>query len=892
MRTIAETTRELFLLEYDHRGITSLKAAGSQETEFIWQGESFGGVDLRYRKSNGELFYFSGKASAARIGFCDKEGGRNFFCRIEQKGIEEMAIEWSFKPAGESLLYRVSVKNLLQEPVEIVDLAIAFPMNSNFQWGESASRKVIRHSFISGDNSYLFWTRCDGEGPFLVMLPEVGSRLEFFDLEDEKRPAKSLYRAYILAKGASGAAEQKGCKWRQKTGSIVLAPGGRKESGVEYGFRLSLAESYEAVRRVLYEGGLVDVTLVPGMTVARGWEVKVAFKSQRRINRVLPEFPEETDISCTEGASGDDRHIYRIKFNRLGENLLHISCEESFEFVLEFFITEPMETLIKKRGHFLGNSQEKDAEKWYYGLIKEWNMEKEVYLSPDNYDKLRPMRIYEVTCDDPGLCKPSFLAAKNAEYPVQKEVEVLDVYIDKFVWGGLQRSEHEEYAYGIYGIPDWHQNRYSSKRGPDGRIHLWRAYDYPHIVLLYWSMYKVAKNYRHIKTKLKPQVYLERAYRTALALFTLPEEIDEWSALKTGFYNEKVMEEIFNELEETGQQEKAYRLRHWWERKTACFINGDTDIFGSEYPFDTTGFESTHAFAKYAMEKQVPPEGEKQEMDEFRRKASRFMQKEINCNIACRGVLEPAYYHLGSDFRGNNASYTLSYMSQMGGGAILDYALLYAENREEALRLGYASLLSSWALMNSGTTESNYGCWYPGENNDGAAAGGFEPAPCGYTWLDQPHHRGAWYYSCEIDLGFSGYLREAAVVLAEDPVFGWYCFGGSFREESGAFQLRFEDGVRKNLYLAAKDSVLMIKLRNGHFSDKEPAVVKTDLSEIRLHLDRDGCGDKKVFIQGKKGRYEISMNEKTMELYLDRDIDKNSFVADSNCDCFIIKKCT
>ena len=37
------------------------------------------------------------------------------------------------------------------------------------------------------------------------------------------------------------------------------------------------------------------------------------------------------------------------------------------------------------------------------------------------------------------------------------------------------------------------------------------------------------------------------------------------------------------------------------------------------------------------------------------------------------------------------------------------------------LRLGYGSLLSSYALMNTGDEASNYGYWFSGKENDGAA---------------------------------------------------------------------------------------------------------------------------------------------------------------------------
>ena len=48
--------------------------------------------------------------------------------------------------------------------------------------------------------------------------------------------------------------------------------------------------------------------------------------------------------------------------------------------------------------------------------------------------------------------------------------------------------------------------------------------------------------------------------------------------------------------------DEASTLRNFWERKVKNFANREQDLFRSEYAFDSTGFESTHAFAKYAMQ--------------------------------------------------------------------------------------------------------------------------------------------------------------------------------------------------------------------------------------------------------------------------------------------------
>jgi hypothetical protein len=220
--------------------------------------------------------------------------------------------------------------------------------------------------------------------------------------------------------------------------------------------------------------------------------------------------------------------------------------------------------------------------------------------------------------------------------------------------------------------------------------------------------------------------------------------------------------------------------------------------------------------------------------------ARRFMERQLAANVFCRGWLEPAYYYLGSDYRGGGGNgYTLSYMAQMGGWGVLDYSLNFATNANPYLRLGYASYLSSWALVNSGTPESNYGYWYPGKANDGAAGGGFEPAPFGNTWLGQPHHRGSWYYACEIDLGYCGALRSAATVLADDPLFGRFCYGGDWRKTSAGLEVIPKDGVRRRFHTRLDNGNVSLVLDSDRFAATQPIVLKSDLSEIRFELESD-----------------------------------------------------
>jgi len=745
---------------------------------------------------------------------------------------------------------------------------------------------ILKHSCICGHGSFLFWMRSDNRGPSLVLVPVENTSLEYWDSSRE-----AGYRVYIHSAAAGAEAKARGTNWRHPNTSLTLAPKGQPGDTKSYAFKFRWAEDRDAVRQILVDEGGIDVHVVPGMTVPSDLCARLALRTKQQINTVEAEFPQATSIEPL-GIRGDF-HLYQVQFSKLGENRLTVRYGDGRHMFLEFFSTEPLETLIKKRAAFLARCQHRDPSKWYNGLISDWNMETQVLLGPDNYDRIPRGRIYEVTCDDPGLGKPAFLAAKNAEYPVQSEIDALDYYIEHFVWGGLQRTTEETYSYGIYGIPDWKTNRDSSDASRKRKLHLWRVYDYPHVIVLDFSMYRVAKNHPQIKTAMTTQEYLQRAYGTAMAMFTVPHEVwPDWSPYGTGFYNEVVIVDLIDELHAVGATADADRLREHWQRKVNNFVNNKPDLFRSEYAFDSTGFESTHALARYAVQH---AEDSKQPIAGISpERARRFMETQMAANLFCRGWLEPAYYYLGSDYRGvaGNA-YTLTYMSQMGGWSVLDYGLYFAADASPYLRLGYASYLSAWALMNTGTAESNYGYWYPGKGNDGGAGGGFEPAPYGTTWLGQPHHRGSWYYACEIDLGYCGALRTAATILADDPIFGRFCFGGDWRKSPEGIEVIPKDGLRRRFHAMLDGGRLHLVSDTDRFPASQPIVLKEDLSEVHFSIESDNPSKHlaKIHLSGPPtGRYSIRAGndsvaemdfkgnqEAVLELPMDGDTGSNSF---------------
>ena len=201
-----------------------------------------------------------------------------------------------------------------------------------------------------------------------------------------------------------------------------------------------------------------------------------------------------------------------------------------------------------------------------------------------------------------------------------------------------------------------------------------------------------------------------------------------------------------------------------------------------------------------------------------RYESGKFLQRQLAANLACRGYLENGYYQYGSDFRGcGSTSYTMSYMSQMGGWSILDQALHFEENPYEFIRLGYASMLCSWGLVNSGTEESNHGFWFPGAEHDGAVSWGFNPQMTGSEWNQAVHDapRGPWGIDGEIDHGLVAGIEGACCVVVNDPDFGFIAYGGEVELKDDKICIKPLDGVQRKIYFIDDEKRLKFTLNRS-----------------------------------------------------------------------------
>lgn len=871
-----------FALKLDAQSgfITSLRRVGDTESvEFVRRGATLGPVKIRARAARGEW-------------------------RAIDRG--DLGIDWdvAFTPTDGSLIWSVALKNSGAEPIEIGDLELPLPMNADYTWDreETFNRRVFKHALIAGHGSFLYWLPVSGTGPILVIQPRQGTHLEYFDSpKSSYADGGESYSVFVHSRATED--KSRLSNWRQPRTSKTLQPG----ESAEYSFAFNWADDYDDVRRILFENGGVDLTVAPGLVVPRDLIARIAIRSKRSVRSVAAEYAQDTTIE--ERVVDPSTTILTTKFKWLGENRLVVTFDGGATMPIEFFVTLPLETLIKKRAAFIASKQQhRDPSKWYDGLFSLWDTRlspSQNLLGPDNRGG---QDVYAVSgSDDPCNGKALYLAEKNIAFPDPSEIQAVEYYLDRFVWGKLQRTDKETpFPFGIYGSESWHENRFAdrdpmteatSRPGGPSACRMWRSYDYTTMFALYFDMYRIAKHYPTLMRYGDAATYLDRAFGTARAYFTVPANIymdGGWThkgwvywQYTTGNFHEKYLLPLIDALESEGRADDASFLRREWEKKVKYMIYDDPIPFVSEMPVDSTAYESTYTVAKYALSHRLAPDVDLwRDRNENRSyshptiepaRHAEFMERQHAANLACRGVLETNYWSLGSDFRGcGSAHYTLSYMSQMGGWAVLDYALRHDASPPQNLRLGFASMLSSWALMNAGDEESHYGYWAPGTEHNGAVGWGFQPESIadGWNFATKGLVRGAWPVCGEIDHGLVAAVEGARTVVYDDPLFGTIALGGELMVDGDKLQLRPRDGVRQRISLLLDGRRTHIELSQDGFAMEHAVVLDRDLSEIEFCIENRGTRSHVTTLRFEgldSGRYEVKSAGASRELRVAQD---------------------
>ena len=200
----------------------------------------WGRVKLVYRTGNGAWT----ERPDNRPGSLKDDGGRAVI-ESDEAG-DPVTLTQRFSLAGNALDWEIEIGTREGKEVEIGDLGLYLP------WSIARSenpdtifeRSFTKHHFISGNGSFLYFTRPSGEPPYLMILPGEGTGLEYFD------GGRGGYRVYMHSAVAAAGVESG--TWRQPNTSVTIG-GSTGREALKYRFRIAWADSWDMMRQLLYD---------------------------------------------------------------------------------------------------------------------------------------------------------------------------------------------------------------------------------------------------------------------------------------------------------------------------------------------------------------------------------------------------------------------------------------------------------------------------------------------------------------------------------------------------------------------------------------------------------------------------------------------------------------
>jgi hypothetical protein len=736
------------------------------------------------------------------------------------KGIKNFQLTESYSLVDDYLYWEIKVKNTGAHNLEIGDFGLPLPFNERWPGTEAIyETRTVDHSFTGNNSSYIYVTRPSGIGPFLLLTPDAstGAGFEYQDhwrieehsgstwCQDQGDWANGLNVFYIH----SSVIKSTGRGYLANT-SLKLTPNQEKV----YAFKFHKVADLDAMKAKLYQEGLIDVNVVPGMIVPTDQIAKFDLHTSKTINSITPQYPSETTVTYLNTVAPDHR-IYQVQFQKLGQNNLTVDYGDGERTVLQFYVIEPIAAALQRHATFMvEKTQWNDASKGYNKVFDDWMM--------DTKAKRGEFYGYWGWGDDWGYTHGQFLAEKNFLNPVASEIAALDEYLEIAIWKTLMSGHHEDYL-----IHDFY------KEEPNDTP-TYRGYAYPHIYNTFFSMYKIAKLYPGITTfKNERTTYLLRAYHIFKALYDGAGVCYNWS---TGLMGESTTPEIIQALKDEGYTNQAADITNKMKTKYNNFKN-TTYPYGSEYSYDNTGEEAVYMLAKMY--------------------GNTTMMSKINQKTrACRGTQPVWYYYADPVTICGENWWNFQYTTSLAGYCMDDWMRYYSTTPEEDARLAYAAKIANISCINSGQIDAdsaNIGAvsWtYQAEkgNLGGQGVGGGKL------------HNGWRQMSGEADLGLFGAIRILSADVADDPIFGLYGYGCAVTVNGSNYQITPKDGICKRLNLLTQKFYLELD-RDRYTS----ATISTNKNYVQLTLENQyvkAAHTTKISLTGlAAGTYNVFIND-------------------------------
>lgn len=751
-----------------------------------------------------------------------------------------------------SITWKQNVANTSGQRLVLGDWGVPIPGNELWKGGDSIyETRVLTHSYVGKNGSYVTLQRPSGQGPGIMITADTATG-SGFEYQDRWRTEEVGDTPWAWNQGNEGSnikglnvyyanstAIQSTNRGYLGSTSTAIAAGGSKTLT----YHISKFASENDRQNVLYNQGLLDTTVVPGMVVPYDQTAQAAFRIKGSITSVTAKNNNDlrgsapTNPTVTYSRTNGDYQIYTIKFDKtqLGTNFVTVNYKDASgnvrSSVLQFDVTDTVSSALNAHADFMVKNQQWttadgiSTDDIRYGTYDDWMMN-----APDGslpsatkapQGKRNSYAGYYGLGDDWGLPHGEFLAEKNALDPVKTQVQSLDLYLEKAVWEHLMgnTADTTDPKYLVYDF--WEQG----KPGAANDTPSYRGYAYPHIYNTFFGMYQIAKQNPGLITYSHPaNWYLTQAYGVFKELYDGPVAYN----YNTGLMGELTTPALIAALRTEGMTQQANDIESKMATKYANF-SSEKYPYGSEYSYDNTGEEAVYTLAKMNV-------------NSDKANALRMMRDIVAKTRAARGQMPVWYWYADPTTITGENWWQFQYSIALAGYTMDDYinhtsALETGSNavssttRAELQRLNYAAKLGAIANVNSGqisNVPANIGAsaWsYQSEkgNLGTLGVGGGTNVQLLNGW------RGM---TGESDLNLWGALQNmSADVVSDDPIFGTVGYGSTVSSDQYSTTVVPTDGVQRKLNMVTQQ--LSVDLGSDRYTQ---AIVGKNSADVRLDM--------------------------------------------------------
>ncbi len=698
--------------------------------------------------------------------------------------------------------------------------------------------------YIGRDAGYVQVTRLNGQGPALIVTPDGRTPLEAWrPLSDRSPRAQTSEGFYDWTVASQAYAENEwkyaGEQWNAPT-TITLEPGARRDIGV----RFSTAPSIRAIEAVLVAQKRPVAVGIPGYVVPTDLEATLFLKSPQKVVGITSS-PENALTVTPDKSTAKGWVRYTVRGNGWGPARLSIAYADGSMQTVSYFVTKPLEQAVADLGKF--------------STTRQWFDDKN-----DPFQRAPAILTYDrdagrIVTDDPrvwisGMSDEggggSWVAAisKQLDNPDAGEVAKLERLVNETVVGKLQVAEGPQagavrkslFYYDPQALAAYYNQKANwstwaswSKKDADD---LGRAYNYPHVAIGHWVLYRLARNHVGLVTAHDWRWYLQRAYQTTVAMVRDAPEYAQF-----GLMEGDVFLDILKDLQREDMTAEAADMENMMKRR-ADHWRTLAYPFGSEMAWDSTGQAEVYAWMRHFG---------------YARQADITREVILGYDPAI-----PSWGYNGNarrywDFLYGGKTVRIERQIHHYGSTLNAVPLFDAYRANPAdlhlLRVAYGGLLGGITNI----------------DRDGFSSAAFHAWPDMMRWDA---------YSGDYGMGFYGHAHATATYVLKDPTFGWLSFGGNMKvADNGVVQITPKDSARTRLFVAPARAWITLeagKIDTATYDPKSraitlelaPATAATPAA--RLLIDSPGGKIEPQGLVAERGGYQVPLTAATTRVLL------------------------